>query len=58
MGKCKYSIVGVIAGQLFTSNDNTFEEFKAIVDMIYGFGGFVVEFTEEEIMSKKVVLGS
>lgn len=45
----KYSIVGVIDGQRFVSNNNTFAEFKRLFEMIEGFGGFVLEYTKTEI---------
>lgn len=49
MKKVTYSIIGLINGQEFTSKGNTYEEFKALVDMIHGFGGNVIEYTEEHL---------
>ena len=49
MENAKYSIIGVIDGQEFRSKNNTKEEFKKLVAMIAGFGGWVVEYTEEVI---------
>lgn len=42
----KYGIIGVIAGQEFSSKDNTKDELNALIAMIKGFGGWVVEITE------------
>lgn len=45
----KYSIIGIIDGQEFTSSNNTFEELKKLFDMIRGLGGYVLEYTAEEV---------
>lgn len=47
MENAKYAIIGVIDGQEFRSKNNTYAEFKKLVDMIHSFGGWVVEITEE-----------
>ena len=49
MAKFRYTIFGVIDGQEFRSKNNTWEEFKKLWDMIYSFGGYVVEYIEEMI---------
>ncbi len=46
----KYSLIAVIDGQEFRSNGNTKEEFDRLVDMIYSRCGWLVEYTEEEVM--------
>jgi len=46
MENAKYAIIGVIDGQEFKSKGNTLEEFRKLVDMIKGFGGWVVEYSE------------
>lgn len=46
----KYSLIAVINGQEFRSNNNTRAEFEELVDMIYSKGGWLVEYTAEEVM--------
>ena len=46
MNKSTYTIFGMIDGQEFISKNNTKEDFYKLVEMIYGFCGFVVEFVE------------
>ena len=53
MKEFKYAIVGVIDGQVFSSRNNTREEFKSLVQMIRSFGGWVVEFHKEEVLSRR-----
>lgn len=50
MNAVKYSVLAVIDGQQFFSKNHTFEEFKKLVDMIYAVGGWVVEYTQEELL--------
>lgn len=47
MDKARYSILGVIHGQEFSSKNNTYEDFKKLYAFIYSVGGWVVEYTEE-----------
>lgn len=47
MNAVKYSILAVINGQEFSSKNNTYEDFKKLVDMIYAAGGWIVEYVEE-----------
>ena len=53
MRQFRYSIIGVIDGQEFSSRNNTREELKSLVQMIQSFGGWVVEFREEEVISRR-----
>lgn len=53
MLRVKYSIIAVISGQGFESKNNTREEFDKLVEMILSFGGWVVEYTVEEIGTRK-----
>ena len=46
----KYSLIAVINGQEFRSSGNTREEFDKLVKMIYSHCGWLVEYTEEEVL--------
>jgi hypothetical protein len=49
MDKVRYSVLAVIDGQQIVDRDNTYEQFKRLVDLIYKVGGCVVEYTVEEV---------
>lgn len=49
MKRLLYSLVAVVDGQEFHSNNNTKKEFDELVDMIYSKGGWLVEYTIEEV---------
>ena len=46
----KYSLVAIIDGQEFRRNNLTRSEFEKLVEMIYSKGGWLVEYTEEEVL--------
>ena len=50
MANVRYSVLAVIDGQQIVDKDNTYEQFKRLVDLIYKAGGWLVEYTVEEVL--------
>ena len=49
MNDVRYSVLAVIDGQQIVDKNNTYEQFKQLIDVIYAAGGWVVEYTVEEM---------
>ena len=49
MNDVRYSVLAVIDGKQIVDKDNTYEQFKRLVDVIYKAGGWVVEYTVEDM---------